>query len=272
MPTNRVVIALAAVAALLPWQAFAALPEPPARALQIVLHVAGDDVRVSSLRLLRGEARKPRGRRPADALVFSLETEAGERLASATAADPTRLRAEWSPDGRTIARADARLDSGEVAVTFPYDQRAVRLRVSRPVQGEGAGKAKDPEWGVTLRDVGVLDIAGLPSPAQYEKIADFATRTIVSTGPSENRLDLVFLGDGYRESEMGKYRDDVRAVADYMLSLEPFRGFRSMINIHAVEVISNESGIDDPSAGVRRDTALDLSFNIGGTRRCVYTT
>jgi hypothetical protein len=272
MTTNRVLLTLVIATILFPWQALAALSDPPAsrRTMQVVLSVAGDDVRVSALRLLPEGERQQRGRRIPGDLVFALETEDGERIASATADDPTRLRAEWTPDGKTIARSDVRLDRGEVALKFPYDQRAVKLRVSRPLTGDVV-RAKDTVWGVALRDVCVLDLGGLPSPVQYAKIADFATRPIALTGPSENRLDVVFLGDGYRESDLGKYHDDVRAVVDYMLSVEPYTDFRSMMNFYAVDVISNESGIDDPSTGTRRDTALDLSFNIGGTQRCVYT-
>jgi hypothetical protein len=270
MPTKRMLLTLAALTTL-SWQALAALPHPLERTMQVVVRVSGDDVRVSALRLLPGTAQRPRGNRPAGDLVFALETATGERLRSATADDPTRLRAEWTPDGRTIARSDVRLDAGEVALTFPYDQRAVRLRVSRPVAGDAAGKAADPEWKVALREVAVLDLGGLPSPGEYAKIADFDARTLISNGRPENRLDVVFLGDGYRQSDLGKYRDDVRGVIDYMFDVEPFKSFRSMVNVHAVDVISNESGIDDPAVGIRRDTALDLSFNIGGTQRCVYT-
>ena len=98
MPTNRMLLTLAVLTLLVPWQALAALPDSPSsrRTMQVVLSVAGDDVRVSALRLLAAEKKPQRGRRVPGDLVFSLETESGERVASATADDPTRLRAEWT--------------------------------------------------------------------------------------------------------------------------------------------------------------------------------
>src|SRR4029079_5012790 len=41
------------------------------------------------------------------------------------------------------------------------------------------------------------------------------------------------------------------------------------ISIYRVDVASNESGIDDPEAGIQRDTAFDMGFGTN-TRRCIW--
>jgi hypothetical protein len=85
---------------------------------------------------------------------------------------------------------------------------------------------------------------------------------------SSNRYDLVFVGDGYTAGELGTYANDVNAAAAYQLSIEPFATYASYYSIHQVDVVSNESGVDnDPTQGIQRDTALDMAYWCGGTER-----
>ncbi len=92
--------------------------------------------------------------------------------------------------------------------------------------------------------------------------------TILNNGPSSNRLDLVFVGDGYVAAELGTYAVHVQNVLNYLLSQEPFATYRNFFNAHRVDVVSNESGVDnDPVPGILKDTALDMGFYCGGTER-----
>ena len=97
--------------------------------------------------------------------------------------------------------------------------------------------------------------------------------TIVDNGPSNNRIDLVMLGDGYTESELGAYAAQVNNVIAAFFSQEPLRSYRQFFNVHRVDVISNESGVDEPEAGIFRDTSLDMAYDCGGIARllCVNT-
>ncbi len=99
--------------------------------------------------------------------------------------------------------------------------------------------------------------------------------TIVNSGRSANRVDLVFVGDGYTASDLDDYAAHVaNGVAD-LFSQQPFQTYRSYFNVHRVDVISAESGVDhDPVQGVLRDTALDMGFWCNGIERllCVNVT
>jgi len=87
-------------------------------------------------------------------------------------------------------------------------------------------------------------------------------------GVLDNRVDLVFVGDGYTAGEMGQYHTDVNGIVDSLYEYEPFTSYQSYFRVTAVEVISNESGVDnDPEEGVLRDTALDMRYWCGGTER-----
>nr|WP_275944444.1 M64 family metallopeptidase [Microvirga flocculans] len=87
-----------------------------------------------------------------------------------------------------------------------------------------------------------------------------------AAGLSSNRIDMVFMGDGYTSSEIGTtYAAQVQGLLSYMfngsLLSEPFGRYRNFFNIHSIDVVSNESGADDPSRGILRDTALDASYS-----------
>ena len=92
--------------------------------------------------------------------------------------------------------------------------------------------------------------------------------TLVDNGPSANRIDLVFVGDGYTSAELNAYAAHVDAVYPPFLNEKPLADYASYFNIHRVDVTSAESGVDnDPVQGVMKNTALDMGFWCGGTQR-----
>jgi Ca2+-binding RTX toxin-like protein len=105
---------------------------------------------------------------------------------------------------------------------------------------------------------------------------NYPIETIQSTGNSDNRVDIVFLGDGYTAAQIDTtYVGHVQGFLDYLFGSgrlsEPFNRYVNYFNIHIVDVISNESGADDPTAGVVRDTALGSSYRWDGvTQRLLY--
>lgn len=96
--------------------------------------------------------------------------------------------------------------------------------------------------------------------------------TVFENGDSSNRVDMIFIGDGYTASQIGTdYVDHVDATLSHFFdSNVPFTRYQSFFNAYRVNVISNESGADDPVNGITVDTALDASYNTGGTDRCLY--
>jgi hypothetical protein len=92
--------------------------------------------------------------------------------------------------------------------------------------------------------------------------------TLVSNGPSSNRVDLVFVGDGYTAAELGVYANDVSAVWPVFLAEPPLAEYATYFNIHRVDVTSIDSGVDnDPNQGILRNTALDMGYWCSGIQR-----
>jgi len=50
----------------------------------------------------------------------------------------------------------------------------------------------------------------------------FESETILKNGPSEQKLDIVFLGEGYTASELDTYRDDVDRFLTHFFFRKPF--------------------------------------------------
>ncbi|MCA9277745.1 MAG: hypothetical protein H6815_03055 [Phycisphaeraceae bacterium] len=87
-------------------------------------------------------------------------------------------------------------------------------------------------------------------------------------GSSPNRLDLVIVGDGYQTSQLGAYAVHAQNAINAMFSREPFKTYQNLFRVHRVDVVSNDSGVDnDPAQGILRDTALDMAFWCNGTER-----
>jgi hypothetical protein len=114
-------------------------------------------------------------------------------------------------------------------------------------------------WWIAL--AAVVAAALLPSTAG----AQVGSATVVPlqvTGPPQQRLNLVVLGDGYTAADMPKFRAQVDKHLNVQWSIEPFRSYRNYFNVYMIEVVSGVSGIScDPDDGnVRRDTPLRLQF------------
>ena len=92
--------------------------------------------------------------------------------------------------------------------------------------------------------------------------------TILLNGDPSNRVDLVFVGDGYLEPELSAYAPRCVAALEALFDEEPFTSYRPFFNAHRVDVVSAESGVDnDPVEGIDRNTALGMAFWCGGTER-----
>lgn len=92
---------------------------------------------------------------------------------------------------------------------------------------------------------------------------------IQKSGPSENRVDVVFLAEGFTAAERDKFLAEVRKVTTKWMSSEPWKSIFRMINIYAVPLESQDSGIDHPSQGIMKNTALDGGFDCAGVDRLI---
>lgn len=91
------------------------------------------------------------------------------------------------------------------------------------------------------------------------------------SGDPHARLDVAILGEGYTLAEVGKFRADLDRFTAILLGAEPYARVRDRINVYGVLKPSDESGIDEPSHGSYKRTALGATFDSLGSERYVLT-
>ena len=88
------------------------------------------------------------------------------------------------------------------------------------------------------------------------------------SGPSSNRFDIVIVGDGYTADQMDLFHEHAESKWETIRTTEPFATYANYFNVWVVDVVSNQSGVDnDPLPGTMKDTALDMQFWCSGTER-----
>ncbi|MDG2355974.1 MAG: M64 family metallopeptidase, partial [Paracoccaceae bacterium] len=86
--------------------------------------------------------------------------------------------------------------------------------------------------------------------------------TVLGDGKTDNRIDVVFLGDGYLASDLDYIQPyDIYDLINYLLTeqVDTFKAYKNYFNFHVIKLISNESGITNPSEDKYVDTALNLT-------------
>ncbi|MCD7931276.1 MAG: IgA Peptidase M64 [Tannerellaceae bacterium] len=90
---------------------------------------------------------------------------------------------------------------------------------------------------------------------------------LVNNGDPENKVDLVFLAEGYTTEEQEKFFKDAELFAGYLMNTPPFDSRKNDFNIRAVGLISEESGMDVSGEGIFKNTALNSGYYTFGVDR-----
>lgn len=87
---------------------------------------------------------------------------------------------------------------------------------------------------------------------------------IDETGDRAQRINLVFLAEGYTEAQLQDFTADVSRAVGFLLGREPWSRYRSYCNVYGIAVASAQSGADNGLAGGSRDTYFEAGFNTPG--------
>ena len=91
------------------------------------------------------------------------------------------------------------------------------------------------------------------------------------SGNSNQKADIAIIGEGYTAREQEKFKNDLKRFTEVFLKYEPFQSYQDHFNIFGVFKPSPESGVDEPRAGIYKNTLLDASFNALGSERYLLT-
>ncbi len=105
-------------------------------------------------------------------------------------------------------------------------------------------------------------------PTDEVALEVIAAVELANRGVPDNRVDFVIVGDGYTAAEQAQFSADATSIQNNFFRYEPFITYEPYFRWTQIEVISNESGVDnDPTPGINRDTALDMQYWCSGTER-----
>jgi hypothetical protein len=165
--------------------------------------------------------------------------------------------AEW----RSTEEA-ARINRGfEESVRFPKPEQPVRVRILK----RDERNLFSVVWSADVNP-DAMDVIRKQPPAPVKPIG------IRVNGPSEDKVDLLIVGDGYTQADMKKFEAAARRLADHLFQVSPFKEREKDFNVWAIALPTQESGVSRPSTGVYHESKLGARYDIFGSERYVLTT
>lgn len=111
-----------------------------------------------------------------------------------------------------------------------------------------------------------------PETAQNAAVdAEVQVFSSLNNGNPNIKADILIVGEGYTKEEEQKFRDDLHRFTDIFFRAEPCRSYRDRFNIRGVLKPSEDSGVDEPRAGIDKKTAVNATFNSLGSERYLLT-
>lgn len=90
---------------------------------------------------------------------------------------------------------------------------------------------------------------------------------LLENGNSHKKVDLVIVAEGYTLNEKNKVIRDLKRVKEIFLNAKPYSYQKDLFNIYGVFYPSGNSGSDQPTKKIFKNTILDSAFNSLGLFR-----
>ncbi|MDH6305421.1 hypothetical protein M2459_001874 [Parabacteroides sp. PF5-5] len=163
---------------------------------------------------------------------------------------------EW----RSTEQAKKEVQSWTNSVSVPFPKKEIVLEIT--------GRDKEDMRFHTLLK---LDIDPTSIFIDRSKLKENKTTNIQNKGDLADKIDLVFLGEGYTAEEQDKFVADARKFTESLFKTPPFDTRREDFNVWAVGLISEESGPDVSGKGIFKNTALNSGYYTFGVDRYLTT-
>jgi hypothetical protein len=106
-----------------------------------------------------------------------------------------------------------------------------------------------------------------------DKIKDASVKVYQSlkNGDPGNKVDVAVIGEGYIKDEESKFQSDLDRFTQIFFKQEPYKSYKNRFNVYGIFKASEESGVDEPDAGIFKNTVLNATFNSLGSERYLLT-
>ncbi|WP_422360976.1 M64 family metallopeptidase [Reichenbachiella sp.] len=93
----------------------------------------------------------------------------------------------------------------------------------------------------------------------------------LNNGDPHTKADILIVGEGYSADDNQKFQDDLKRFTEVFFKAEPCKSYKGRFNIRGALKPSEDSGIDEPRAGIDKNTAVSATFNSMGSERYLLT-
>lgn len=94
---------------------------------------------------------------------------------------------------------------------------------------------------------------------------------LVKSGDPHSKVDVAIIAEGYTKDEEQKLTEDLKKYSEIFFKYEPFKSHKDKFNLYGVWKPSQESGCDEPPAGIFKNTSVNATFNSLGSERYLLT-
>ncbi len=89
----------------------------------------------------------------------------------------------------------------------------------------------------------------------------FPVAALFKNGDPHKKVDIAILAEGYTAKELDLFHKDMKRLVKALFKTSPFKEHKKDFNVWYVDVVSLNSGIDEPRKNKWRQTALGCSYN-----------
>ena len=166
------------------------------------------------------------------------------------------LFGEW----RTTAEAKVETQAWYNSMSVPFPKNKVTIDIT------ARNKADMKFYSIMKHEVDPSSIFIDRSSLVENKVAK-----IRDNGESSDKVDLVFIAEGYTKAEQKKFFKDAERFTEALFACPPFDSCRDRFNVWAVGTVSEESGTSSSGTGVYKNTALNTGYYTFGLDRYLTT-
>ena len=166
------------------------------------------------------------------------------------------LFGEW----RTTAQAKTETQAWYNSMSIPFPKEKVLIDIT-------ARSKKDMKfYSIMKHEVDPESIFIDRAP-----LADNKVRKIHDNGNPTEKVDLVFIAEGYTAKEQKKFFKDAERFTEALFACPPFDKCQEDFNVWAVGLVSEESGTSSSGTGVYKNTSLHSGYYTFGLDRYLTT-
>ncbi len=166
------------------------------------------------------------------------------------------LFGEW----RTTAEAKTETQAWYNAISVPFPKNKVILDLT------ARNKSDMKFYSIMKHEVDPSSIFIDRAPLAENKV-----KKLRDNGSSCDKVDLVFIAEGYTEAEQKKFFKDAERFTEALFDCPPFDSCHDRFNVWAVGTVSEDSGTSSSGTGIYKNTALKTGYYTFGLDRYLTT-